>query len=259
MRALALRQIPVVDREGKLMGLQLMEEMLGRIKRANWGVIMAGGRGTRLRPMTESLPKPLVRVAGRPILERLVLHLVGYGIERIFLAVNYLGHMIEDHFGDGSKFGCRIEYLREREEMGTGGSLSLLPEPPRDPLLVLNGDLVTQANLDDLFRFHGTGGYTATVALKRYVHRIPFGCLDVEAGRVRRFEEKPVVERCVNAGLYVLAPALPARVPRSHFPLTGLIEACLAQGEPVGAFEVGEDWIDVGERDHLREAQEGTA
>jgi hypothetical protein len=130
MKARTLGQVPVTDSQGRLVGLHLLREMLGREEKPNWAVVMAGGRGERLRPLTDSIPKPMVCVAGRPILERIVLHLVGQGIRRIFLAVNYMADVIEDHFGDGRSFGCGIQYLREVRPLGTGGALALLPEPP---------------------------------------------------------------------------------------------------------------------------------
>ena len=159
MQARTLEQIPVVDAEGKLAGLHLLHELVGAIERPNWAVIMAGGKGVRLRPITEHLPKPMIPVAGRPILERLVLHLVGCGIRQVFLSINYLGHIVEQHFGDGSRFGCRIEYLREEQPLGTGGALALLPEPPTELLLVMNGDGVTQVDIGALLDFHERGGH----------------------------------------------------------------------------------------------------
>lgn len=255
MRARQLNQVPIVDSAGKLLGIHLLREIIGAVERPNWAVIMAGGKGTRLHPITERLPKPMIKVAGRPILERLVLHVVGFGIQRVFLAINYLGHIIENYFGDGSQFGCQIQYLRETEALGTGGALALLPEKPKDLLLVLNGDLVTQVNLERLFAFHNQGGYVATMSLRRYFHQVPFGCVEVEGDQIRRFEEKPVLERCINAGIYVLNPTLVARIPKRFFPITALFEDCLEQGEPVGAFEIQEDWIDIGRSDQLKEAQ----
>ena len=158
MRARHVSAVPVVDGEHRPVGLHLLQEFVAPVERPNWAVIMAGGQGIRLRPLTESLPKPMLKVAGRPILERLILHLVGSGIRRVFISVNYLGHVIEDHFGDGSDFGCRIEYLREAEPLGTAGSLSLLPTPT-DPVLVMNGDLVTSADVGHLLDFHEAGGF----------------------------------------------------------------------------------------------------
>lgn len=258
MQARRLNQVPIVDRDGQLLGLHLLHEIIGAVDRPNWAVIMAGGMGTRLRPITEHVPKPMLKVAGRPILERLVLHLVGFGVRRVFLAINYLGHVIEEHFGDGARFGCRIEYLREAEALGTGGALSLLPERPREPILVLNGDLVTQVDVDSLLRFHVSRDDVATMTVRRYVHQVPFGCAEVEDGRISRLEEKPLLERCVNAGIYVLSPQAVGRVPGRSFAITDLFEDCLARGESVGAFEIHDDWIDVGSRERLREAREGT-
>jgi dTDP-glucose pyrophosphorylase len=258
MQALRLDQIPVLDPEGKLVGLHLIHEMLGVVSRPNEAVVMAGGKGTRLTPITETVPKPMVRVAGRPILERIVLHLVGFGIRKVYLSVNYLGKVIEDHFGDGSTFGCRIEYLREDRPLGTGGALSLLPAPPRHPLLVMNGDLVTQADLGAMLEFHDRGKHRATVGVRPYVHTVPYGCLEIEEGKVRRITEKPRLVQVVNAGIYILEPEIVARVPRGQeYPITDLLEDCLARGESVGPFEIADEWIDVGRHDDLRQAKEG--
>ena len=181
MQARLIDQIPVVDRAEKLTGLHLLHAVIGAEERANVAVIMAGGLGTRLRPVTEQVPKPMIKVAGRPILERLLLHLVSHGIRRVYLSVHHLGHIIEDYFGDGTRLGCSIDYLREKEPLGTGGALSLLPEIPREPVLVLNGDLITQADISAMFRFHETGGYAATMGVRRYGHQVPYGCVEVAA------------------------------------------------------------------------------
>ncbi len=260
MQARRIGQIPVVDSEGQLMGLHLLHELMGAVERPNWAVIMAGGKGTRLRPITEHLPKPMIPVAGRPILERLVLHLVGFGIRRIFLSINYLGHMVESHFEDGGRFGCHIEYLRETTPLGTGGALALLPEAPIQPLLVMNGDVVTQANLGALLEVHNEGGYAATVGVRSYTHTVPFGCVEVSGGQITQFLEKPILSRLINTGIYALSPRVLRGVPRDReFPLTQLIEDCLKDGEPVGAYEIEDDWLDVGQREQLRVAREGSA
>lgn len=257
MQARYLNQVPQVDAEGKLHGLHLLHEIIGAVERPNWAVIMAGGKGTRLRPITENLPKPMIRVAGRPILERLILHLVGYGIRRIYLSINYLGHIIEEHFGNGSHFGCQIEYLREEAPLGTGGALSLLPVAPTSPLVVLNGDLVTQADVGALLEFHSKNAYVASMAVRRYFHQVPFGCVEMESGRIIHLEEKPLLERFINAGIYVLSPEALSRIPKGFFPITTLFEDCIERKMPVGAFEVDDDWIDVGQREQLKQAQEG--
>lgn len=258
MQARRIEQIPIVDEEGRLLGLHLLHEVLGNIERPNWAVIMAGGQGTRLWPLTENLPKPMIRVAGRPILERLVLQLVGFGITRIFVSIHYLGDLIEQHFGDGSRFGCRMEYLREDRPLGTGGSLSLLPEVPQHPLIVMNGDLVTQADLGSMLAFHERAGQRATIGVRRYYHTIPFGCVELDGSRVTQFDEKPRLTRLINTGIYVLDPQVVARVPRGQeFALPSLLEDCLGRGEPVGAFEIEDDWIDIGQREHLTRARGG--
>ncbi|MFH2007635.1 MAG: sugar phosphate nucleotidyltransferase, partial [bacterium] len=180
MRARSLQQIPIIDADGKLVGLHMLREVIGATKRTNWAVIMAGGRGERLRPITDTMPKPMVRVAGRPILERIVLHLVGFGIRRIYLSINYLGEQIENHFEDGERFGCRIEYLREDRPLGTGGALALLPETPEQALLVLNGDLVTQFDVGRMLALHEESGSAITVGVHEYVHRVPFGVVETD-------------------------------------------------------------------------------
>jgi dTDP-glucose pyrophosphorylase/CBS domain-containing protein len=259
MQSRSISQVPVLSSNGKLVGLHLLREMLGALPKPNWAVIMAGGLGTRLRPITETIPKPMIKVAGRPILERLVLHLVGYGVRQVFISVNYLGHIIEDYFGDGTRFGCRIQYVREPVQMGTGGALSLLPERPTAPLLVLNGDLVTQPAVDKFLDFHTRGGYAAAIAVRRYLHQVPFGCLQLAQSRVRAFAEKPMIEEFINAGAYVISPPLLERIPKQFYPITRLFEGCLQRNEPVGAWEMDGDWLDVGQKEQLRQAQEGVA
>jgi dTDP-glucose pyrophosphorylase/predicted transcriptional regulator len=258
MQARRLSGIPVIDASGKLIGLHLLHELLGRNPRPNWAVVMAGGFGSRLWPLTENLPKPMLRVAGRPILERIVLHLVSLGVRRIFIAVHYLGEVIESHFGDGSRFGCRIEYLREKEPLGTGGALSLLPERPDRPLLLMNGDLITQADVGRMLDFHEQESAAATIAVRSHFQTIPFGCVELEGVRVRQLEEKPRLAKLVNAGIYVLNPDLPGRIPKGReYAITDLFAEMLAQDERVCGFEVEGDWIDVGQKDALDQARRG--
>ncbi len=256
MRARLIAQVPVLDAEGHLIGLHLMRELIGNGERRNWALILAGGKGTRLRPLTETTPKPMVTVAGRPILERLVLHLVGWGVRRIFLAVNHLANVIETHFGDGAQFGCRIEYLREDVPLGTGGPLSLLPERPGDPLLVMNGDLVTQISVGRLLEFHARGRYAATVGVRPYTVEIPFGVAEAHDGELEQLREKPTIQLLVNAGIYVLAPDALALVPRGQeFPITDLLTQIRGGGCRVGAFLVEDEWADIGRTEELRKAR----
>jgi len=256
MRACTLQQIPILDESGRLVGLHLLREILGAVLRPNWAVVMAGGRGERLRPLTDSVPKPMIKVAGRPILERIVLHLVGFGIRRVILSVNYMGEVIENHFKDGTALGCRIEYVKEEKPLGTGGALSLLSEKPEHPLLMLNGDLLTQFDVGNLLAFHAEGGFKATVGVHEYAHTVPYGVVEHEGDRITAVREKPTQTWLANAGIYVFDPDLVDRVPKeTYFPLPALVEECLDRGEPVGAFPIKEDWIDVGHPVELRRAR----
>jgi dTDP-glucose pyrophosphorylase len=258
MQATKIKHLPILDGERKLVGLHRMHDILGAEKLPNHAVIMAGGKGVRLRPITEHLPKPMIPVAGRPILERLVLHLVGCGITRIHLSVNYLAEIIVKHFGDGSRYGCEISYLHETTELGTGGALSLLPEIPPEPIVVLNGDLVTQLDFASMLGCHAASGSAATIGYRPYTHQVPFGCLDLHEGSVLGIQEKPVLERSVNAGVYVLSPAALKLVPSSFFPITDLFQLLLERGDKVGAYEITTDWTDVGQHSELSKARGGS-
>lgn len=261
MRALGLKVVPVVDGEGRVVGVHTEHETIGVTPRDNWAVVMAGGRGTRLAPLTDEMPKPMLPVAGRPILERLVLHLVGSGVNRIFLSVNYLGNLIENHFGDGSQFGCTIEYLREAPDqpLGTGGALRLLHELGHDataPLLVMNGDLVTAFSVERLLEAHASRDVVATIAVSEYQHQVPFGVLEASQERLLRIVEKPTRSWQVNAGIYVLEPTLLARIPRGElFPITDLFDDCLASDLPIGIWQMREHWQDIGRPHELAQAR----
>lgn len=255
MHAHAISQVPILDEAGRVSGLHTMRGISGVEERENIAVIMAGGRGTRLGELTRNIPKPMLKVAGRPILERLILHLVGHGIRNIRLSVHYLADVIEDHFGDGKSLGCKIEYLREEEPLGSGGCLALLQEVPKEDVLVCNGDLVTQVDFDAMLRFHAVGGFAATVGASSYTHTIPYGVLERSGDRVVAIEEKPALAKEVNAGVYVLSPEVVAAVPKRFFPITEAVSSLLEAGRPVGIFSIEEDWIDVGEREQLMRAR----
>lgn len=261
MRARRISQVPVVDEEGNLLGLHLMQELLGGADRPNWAVIMAGGRGTRLGPLTERIPKPMLLVAGRPILERLVLHLVGSGVRTIFLSVGYLSDKIAAHFGDGSSFGCTIEYLWESESqpLGTAGSLGLLHQhgyEPSDPLLVMNGDLVTEFSVGSFLEKHASTEAMATVAVREHGYTVPFGVTETEGESLISLTEKPVASWLINAGIYVLEPELITRLPTDRpTQMPELLEQSVERGERVSVWRLSEDWHDVGIPDDLLRAR----
>ena len=256
MKARQLAHVPVLDAERRLVAVHFLRDLIGEREKPNVAVVMAGGRGTRLRPAAENIPKPMVEVAGRPMLERIVLHLVGHGIRRIYLAVNFMAEAIERHFGDGAAFGCRIEYLREQAPLGTGGALSLLASRPQHALLVLNGDLVTRADVSAMLEAHAASGCAATIAVGPYEVQLPFGAVTERSGRLLALEEKPSVRFLVNRGIYVLEPEALGYVPANReFPMTALFDALLRAGEQVAVFNFEDAWLDVGAPEDLRRAR----
>jgi dTDP-glucose pyrophosphorylase/predicted transcriptional regulator len=255
MRARRLNQIPVVDDGGLLVGLHVVQELIGGVSRSNPAVVLAGGRGTRLGQLTAATPKPMLLVAGRPILERIVLHLVGSGVRTIYLAVNYLGDQIREHFGDGSEFGCEITYLDEDLGMplGTGGPLRRLleqPDVPAHPVLVMNGDLITSFSVGSILEHHERTNARMTIALSEYAHDVPFGVAELSSNDpdfIQQLAEKPRWTGLVNAGVYVLNPEVLHLVPEGvHFPITDLVTACLERGDKVAGWRLTGDWHDIG-------------
>ncbi len=259
MQALGVPQVPEVDGEGRVLRLHLLRNIVGGAARENTAVILAGGRGTRLQSVTGDLPKPMVQIAGRPILERLVLHLVGAGITDVRLAVGYGAEVIEQHFKDGERFGCTIRYLREETPLGTAGPLrGLLDALPAAPVIVMNGDLVTSFSLIGLLSAHEATGARLTVAVTDYAHEVPYGVLEREGGdgRVTGLVEKPTWHGTVNAGIYAVEPTLIAEIPDGRsVPMTELIERCLERDERVTAWRTIGDWHDVGRPDDLARAR----
>jgi NDP-sugar pyrophosphorylase family protein len=198
----------------------------------------------------------MVTVAGRPILERLILHLMSHGIRNFFLAVNHLAHLVEDHFGDGARFGCRISYLRESVPLGTGGALSLIEDVPPDPLIVVNGDLLTQCDIGRLLEFHDGGCYGATIGVSPYSVDVPYGVVESEGDRLVSLAEKPSLRMMINAGVYVLSPQVAKLADRGRAqPITDLFAMCLERRIPVGVHTLEHEWLDVGRPEDLRRAR----
>lgn len=255
MKCFHIEQLPVVTKAGEICGLHLLNELIQPSNLPNAAVILAGGKGSRLGDLTKSMPKPMIVVAGRPILERIVLHLVGAGIRRIFLSVNYLAEQIEAHFGNGTRYGCEIFYLREDKPLGTGGPLSLLHEGlhRNEPVLVMNGDLVTDFDAAGMLVDHRRGKHEITIGARMYTHVVPFGCLRTDGNRVLAVDEKPTHRELINAGVYVVSPELVAQVPNEFYPITRLVDLALEQKRLVGTFAI-DNWIDVGQPEQLAEA-----
>jgi dTDP-glucose pyrophosphorylase len=255
MKARRFQHVPVLDNERRLVAIHFLRDLIGAAPKPNVAVVMAGGRGTRLRPMTDTIPKPMVAVAGRPILERIVLHLVGHGIRNIYLAVNYKAAMIEDYFDDGANFGCAISYLREVEPLGTGGPLSLLSSQPKDPIIVLNGDQIMRVDLSGMLEHHRCQGALATIAVGLHQIQMPFGTVIERDGRLVELHEKPTINFLINRGIYILEPELLGAIPtKGEFPITSLFEGLLANKQPISVYYFDDQWLDVGSPADWRQA-----
>lgn len=242
-----IKALPVVDAFGRVTDLHTLHGSLMGQRKENWAVIMAGGKGERLGELTHAIPKPMLPVGDRPILERIVQLLVGHGIRRVFISVNHYGRMIEDHFGDGSRFFCKIDYLHEMRPLGTGGALALLPERPTHPVVVMNGDLITGINVSRMLAFHDEGSFAATMAVRSHKVTVPFGVAELNESRVAKLVEKPSLNYFINAGIYAISPDAIDLIPKDRaYPITDLFNHCLKTGQPVGAYHLQEYWSDVG-------------
>lgn len=255
MRQRGVRQLPRVAPDGRVVGLELLEPLVQPV-RDNWALVMAGGLGTRLRPLTDDTPKPLLRVGGRPLLETIVEALALHGFRRIFLSVNYRADQVESHFGDGSRFGVEIAYLREEEFLGTAGALSLLPEAPSEPMVVMNGDILTRVDFGQLLGFHERTGAGMSMCVREYEIEVPYGVVEVDGETVTSIVEKPTTRHFINAGIYVLTPELVRMIePGVRLDMTDLAERALAAGHLVGAFPIHEYWLDIGHLEDYEQAQ----
>lgn len=257
MQCLQLRHMPVVDAEGRPLRLEMLPLFHRPARHPNPVVIMAGGEGRRLRPLTETVPKPMLPVGGRPILETIVHRLALQGFTDVYLSVNYRGDMIKDHFGDGSEHGVRIRYLEEERPLGTAGSLHLLPERPHYPFLVLNADVLTTLNYGELVGFHLETAAAMTVCVQPYQVAVPFGVVEVDGEYVRALREKPVYDYFVSSGIYVLRPDVLDRLePGVRLDMPDLMNQLMAEDDRhVSAFPLREYWVDVGRVEDLSRAR----
>ncbi len=253
----SLRQVPLVDRDGLLLGLKRLETLLRIVHRDNLVVLMAGGRGQRLAPLTADCPKPMLRVGSRPILETILAHFVRYGFRRFVIAVGYLGHVVRDHFGDGSRFDAEIRYVTEESPLGTAGALSLLPEAPGKPFFVMNGDLLTTVNVLSLLDYHLDHRSEATMCVREYDLTVPYGVVETDGTGILSIAEKPVQRFLVNAGIYVLEPSCLRFVARgAPASMNEVFAAVVREGGRTAAFPLREYWLDVGRPPDLERARQ---
>ena len=255
MVANKIQQIPVVDERHHVIDLHLWDEIAAPPSRSNLMVIMAGGIGSRLRPHTNICPKPLLPIAGRPMLEHIIDRAKLEGFSHFVLAINYLGHMIESHFGDGRQWGVSVDYLREESALGTAGALSLLNNVSDTPFVVTNGDVITDIRYGELLDFHSRQSAEATMAVRVHEWQHPFGVVQTRGAEIVGFEEKPITRTHINAGVYALDPvALRVLVPGEHCDMPTLFERLQAKGGLTVAYPMHEPWLDVGRPDDLKQA-----
>ena len=250
-----ISQVPIVDKEMKLLGLHLMEEKVFPSIRTNTVVIMAGGRGTRLLPFTETTPKPMLLITGKPILEHIIIQARNQGFKNFILAINYLGNIIEEYFGDGSFLDVDIKYVKETTPLGTAGALALLNPAPQDDLVILNGDVISDVNYADLLDFHLQNQAAGTMAVQPFEWVNPYGIVQTEELEIIDFHEKPTIKFLINAGIYALSP-MSLNLIKNFAPLQmpNLFIEIRKKGGKTIVYPVHEKWIDVGSKESLKEA-----
>lgn len=257
MQEKSIIAIPVVDENNTLVGLETWNSPSGHRIHENPVFIMAGGFGTRLKPLTDNCPKPMLKIGGKPILETLLIQFSQAGFRNIYISTHYMPEEITNYFGDGKKWGVDITYVHESIPLGTGGALGLLTMTDRSlPLLVINGDVLTTLNIERLLQFHESHQGCATMCVREYEYKIPYGVITGDQNRVISMVEKPVHKFFVNAGIYVLDPSLYNNVPKdTKIDMPTLLEKEISSGNEVMMFPIHEYWLDIGKMDDFNKAQ----
>lgn len=250
-----LHQIPIVDENGKIVGIQEIEELIKPKEKTNKVVLMVGGLGTRLRPLTDNTPKPMLKVGNKPILQTIVEKFAEYGYANIVMCVNYKSHVIKNYFGDGSEFGVNIEYIFEEQRMGTAGALSLLKEKPTEPFFVMNGDLLTNVNFEHLHDYHISNSAMGTMCVREYDFQVPYGVVNIEDSKILSIKEKPVQKFFVSAGIYMLSPEILKYIPQDEFyDMPTLFEKLISEKKNAISFPLREYWLDIGRMEEFEKA-----
>ena len=250
-----IRHLPLLNNDGTLADLALAEELV-LAPMSLQAVIMAGGFGTRLRPLTDDTPKPMLQIGGKPLMERTIENFQRAGIHRISVTTHYLPEKITEHFGNGRKFGVKLNYVAEDQPLGTAGALRLIGDVD-EPLLVINGDILTDIDFRALTKFHQQNNAALTVAVRQYDVEVPYGVIEAEGGIVSGLREKPRFNFLVNAGIYLLEPSVRRHIPDgTRFDMTDLIDVLLQNNETVVGFPITEYWLDIGKHDDFQQAQQ---
>lgn len=242
-----LYQIPIVDGEGILVGVEEIDELIKSPEKKNKVVIMAGGLGTRLGDLTKTTPKPMLHVGKKPILETIITNFSKYGYRDFILTVHHLSDKIVEHFGDGSKFGVSIEYVYEKERLGTAGILGNLRGKILEPFFVMNGDILTNVNFDHLHDFHLSNSADATMCVREYEYQVPFGVVEVVDGRIVAITEKPLQKFLVSGGIYMLSHKILNLIhPNDPLDMPTLFQRIIETGGKAASFPIHEYWLDIG-------------
>ncbi|MDD3054326.1 MAG: nucleotidyltransferase family protein [Aliarcobacter sp.] len=249
-------QIPIVDENNYLVDIVNLTTLLNITKKRNRVILMAGGLGTRLRPLTEDIPKPMLKVGNKPILETIIKNFALHGFVNITISLNYKAEIIREYFKDGSDFGVNIDYVEESTRLGTAGALSLLEEQPNDPFFVMNADLLTDVNFSNLLDFHCLGNANATMCVREYEYQVPYGVIEIENSSIASIVEKPIKKFFVNAGIYVLSPNIFEYIPKNEFfDMPILFNILIGQQKKVLSFPIHEYWLDIGRISDFEQAQ----
>ena len=252
-----LHQIPIVDDNGIVLDLKEIEELVEPKIKTNRVILMVGGLGTRLRPLTQDMPKPMLKVGNKPILQTIVDKFAEYGFVNITMCVNFNASIIRDYFGDGKEFGVNIDYVLEQKRMGTAGALSLLKERPSEPFFVMNGDLLTNVNFEHIFNYHTLHKATATMCVREYDYEVPYGVVKMNDNKITAIAEKPVQKFFVSAGIYMLSPEILDLIPQDEFyDMPVLFEKLIKLSKNVISFPIREYWLDIGRMEEYQRANE---
>ena len=254
MNTKQLHSIPVVDKD-VVVGLETYKSITQRNKYNNPVFLMAGGFGTRLKPLTDNCPKPLLKVGDKPILETVLLRFIKAGFHQFYISTHYLPEMIEEYFGSGEKWGVSIRYVHEKSPLGTGGALGLLPKDiPELPVIMMNGDVLTKVNFESLLAFHNKNHANATMCVREYEYQVPFGVIESEGSVIKSMIEKPIQRFHVNAGIYVVGRKIIEQVnPNEVIDMPTLLERFL--GNDVLMYPFHDYWLDIGRMDDFKRAQ----
>lgn len=257
MRDKDILQIPLIDDAGRIVEVELLQELVRKKNYPNPVVIMAGGLGSRLRPLTNDLPKPMLRIGDTPMAERIINQLVDAGFTDLFLSIGYKKEVIREYFGDGSAWGAEIKYLEETEPRGTAGALMLLPESKRSrPILMMNGDILTKVDFQKLIDFHQADRADLTLCVREFEFQVPYGVVQIRGDEFIGLKEKPSQKFFVNAGIYVLEPiVIPDQTTSFHLDMPDLINQQVEESRKISVFPIHEYWLDIGMMKQFEKAQ----